>query len=106
MKSGYLMLLNTTNEHIIFQMATVTLSVDKQQYKGDFPHFARPEQFGEYCINRERKITLGRLDAKYFFEKAKGVSDFDLNEGYSKFEGKVSVYIMYMFGNRMMLTNT
>ena len=74
-------------------MGSVGLAVDHSQYRGSFPHFARPKAVGEYTVDTERKMKLGRSDAKYFYEKAIGDVNFDLNKGFDTFNEKVSYYL-------------
>lgn len=57
-------------------------------YQGEFPFFARPYMVGEYTVDRQRRMQLGRAAAKYVYTKSFGRVEMDLNIGYDTFEEK------------------
>uniref|UniRef100_A0A1I7XC15 DUF2263 domain-containing protein n=1 Tax=Heterorhabditis bacteriophora TaxID=37862 RepID=A0A1I7XC15_HETBA len=72
-------------------MGKITIASDARSNDGPFPFFSRPERLGEYTLNRESVLTIGRADAKYLYNvstRDEGVY-MDLSKGFDSFEPKV-----------------
>ncbi|CAJ0566745.1 unnamed protein product, partial [Mesorhabditis spiculigera] len=67
-----------------------TLSVNTRDYDKAFPAFGPPISIGEYTLNEERKVTLGRAEARYLYAALVGGSALrlDLSAGFETFRKK------------------
>ncbi|CAI5440268.1 unnamed protein product [Caenorhabditis angaria] len=76
-------------------MSTIELKIDKQFLTAQkFPYFSKPQIIGEYFVNKDRSIQIGRMAAKNLndtpLRNPRGTSapNFDLDAGYSAFDPK------------------
>ncbi|CAJ0949170.1 unnamed protein product, partial [Mesorhabditis belari] len=68
------------------------IGVSPKSYDAQFPSFACPTPIGEYTINEERKIEIGRAKARYLYSRLideKGLR-LDLSDGFATFQPKDS----------------
>ncbi|CAJ0595236.1 unnamed protein product [Cylicocyclus nassatus] len=69
-----------------------TISINTKNYDQRSANFGQPLRIGEYTMTHDRRMVLGREDARYLYEAALakgGRVRFDLNQGIETFEEKV-----------------